>query len=814
MITYFLKSAACLALLLFFYHLVLEKEKMHTFNRYYLLFGVLVSFLIPFATITITAVPETAVILENEIVAPIIIEDFTPIAIEETPINYTKYLIGMYLLVSAILLFRFGRNLYKIIKKIKINQQVKQANATFVLVDDEILPHTFWNAIFINKTAYFNDEIEKELFTHELTHVTQKHTIDVLLIEVLQIVFWINPLFIFLKKAIQLNHEFLADSTVINTHKNTFQYQHLLVNKAAWNNEYYLASNLNYSLTKKRLKMMTTQSSKSIIWIKKLAVMPLLAVFVFLFAERVEAQEKQEIIEIIEEPISEQKSLTKSEIYKKYVYRNLTIQTKDKNGKYVSKKYSELSDKEKARLIPPPPLKLKKKLPTKAQFEALKDKSKYAVWIDGKVVENTTLNDYKYTDFAKYSNSHVYKNARSKRFPQENQAHLETTKYFEAQNKKRVEKFQKYLDEEFKVGEIIEEQPKKEYIDSPIIKNNPSSKQSVGKEIPFLTTSIKVNKQTNDDKIIDIREKLKNVNSLKIAFKKDSIKFNMGWFITIDNQRYYYTFDKNKRVAKYYLNGKFVDLDIVKEYKKKYKNLEKLKNTGKHYVFKTKIEKKLIDREFSDLGGMYFRMSKADKNKIPFPVNPIKPYVRLRKGDKIWYKKLSELTEKEKLLLPPPPPKPNASKEEILKAKKAYKAWKKRTGNDLPPPPPPKKAPSSFIKNVNKKTSLIFNSLDEVKKQRETESKLNDDEKRQFLLRKTIIQATTLKTDNFNYKVDGKKSDINNVYSYLHKNPLCIINTKEDKNGILTVSLDKFKNKKMSSDNLQNVYSKVFKKTK
>lgn len=304
MILYLLKSASCLALLLFFYHLVLEKEKMHIFNRYYLLFGVLLSLVIPFAAITISSVTDTTVVLEKEAFTPIITEDFTPILIEENPIDYTKYVIGLYLLVSSILVFRFGKNLYKIIKKINVNEKIKQENATLVLVDDNILPHTFWKAIFINKKDFKNGKIEKELFTHELTHVTQKHTIDVLLIEALQIVFWINPLFIFLKKAIQLNHEFLADSTVINTHKNTFQYQYLLLNKAAWNNEYYLASNLNYSLTKKRLKMMTTQSSKTIIWLKKLAVIPLLAGFVFLFAERVEAQEKKEVIEVTKTPIN------------------------------------------------------------------------------------------------------------------------------------------------------------------------------------------------------------------------------------------------------------------------------------------------------------------------------------------------------------------------------------------------------------------------------------------------------------------------------------------------------------------------------
>tara|TARA_B110001454_G_scaffold218922_1_gene248588 strand:+ start:790 stop:2658 length:1869 start_codon:yes stop_codon:yes gene_type:complete len=289
MVLYLLKSAGCLALLLAFYHFILEKEKMHNFNRYYLLGSVIFSFLVPLSTITIPTTPEIIKVAQN-FNQTISVENITPVIIEEN-FNYTFLFIGVYLLISSVFLIRFGKNLFKIIQKIRLNDTIKHKNALLVLVDDEILPHTFGKHIFINKKKYEQGEIEKELFTHELTHVTQKHTLDVLLIELLLVIFWINPLFIFLKKAIQLNHEFLADETVINQHKNTFYYQHLLLDKAAWNNEYYLASNLNYSLTKKRLKMMTKQSSQTKIWIKKLAVIPLLTVFVFLFAERVEAQE-------------------------------------------------------------------------------------------------------------------------------------------------------------------------------------------------------------------------------------------------------------------------------------------------------------------------------------------------------------------------------------------------------------------------------------------------------------------------------------------------------------------------------------------
>ena len=341
MISYFVKSASCLALLLFFYHFILEKEKMHSFNRFYLLIGVIISILIPFTTITINTIPETiaaVTILNKPQFSP---ETMATIEVEEV-IDYTKYFVGFYLLISSLLLIRFGRNLFKIIQKIRLNEKINHVNATLVLVDDKILPHTFWKAIFINKNEYENGNIEEELFTHELTHVTQKHTIDVLLIELLQIIFWINPLFIFLKKAIQLNHEFLADDTVINQHKNTFQYQYLLLNKAAWNNEYYLASNLNYSLTKKRLKMMTTESSHSIVLLKKLAVIPVLTGFIFLFANRVEAQTNTNI-SIITNELKEYNTLSK-------IFNEAPIETriiKLKDLQKLELLYSKLTDKEK-----------------------------------------------------------------------------------------------------------------------------------------------------------------------------------------------------------------------------------------------------------------------------------------------------------------------------------------------------------------------------------------------------------------------------------------------------------------------------------
>jgi beta-lactamase regulating signal transducer with metallopeptidase domain len=630
MILYLLKSGLCLALLLAFYHLVLEREKMHRFNRFYLLGSVLFSFLAPAFIIYVEAIP---IFLET-VPTPTVESNFNmqegsssaTNTIDES-INYITYFFWLYGVVSSVLLIRFFKSLFHIILKIRKNKKTIYSNATIVLVNDEILPHTFWNYIFINKIAFEAKEIEEELFTHELTHVTQKHTVDVLLIEILQILFWINPLFFLLKKAVQLNHEFLADDSVIASHNNISEYQYLLLNKAAWKNDYYLASNLNYSLTKKRLLMMKTSNSKTNILIKKLTIIPLLTGLVFLFANRVEAQTTKKNSQLTEESVNEK------EIYRDFTNRYTVIQYVDTDGNKISKTYEELSDKEKERFsLPALPLVRTKKVPSTKLIEDLKNKEKYAVWIDEKVIDNTTLNNYKNIDFANYSGSFVHKNARSKRFPQEHQFHLYTNKHFEDSNAKKKKDFEDF---------------KKEY---------------------------KTYKLTGKD------SKKGTANKGVRIFKSNSDpKFNKDWYITINGQKYYYTFDKKERVARYYKNGKLANLDIVKEYKKKNQLLEKLKAKGVHYIKKSKTERKVIDREYSDLGGMYFRMKRSDKKQVTRPKNPIRPYIRLVKKDgTVYYKLRTELTDKDHENLMPPPPPPNASKAEQADISARLKEWSKR----------------------------------------------------------------------------------------------------------------------------------------
>src|SRR5690554_4663714 len=248
MIAFLIKSTLSMLVFLLFYKLVLEREKMHQINRFLLIFALVFSVVIPFVTFEL--------ISENPIVTPsipsyVIPEIYIGNQMQTTaPIfTFENILWSIYTFGFLVFLFRFVRNLILLLRRIHEGEKIKKDGFTLVLIQDEMLPHSFWNYVFVNKNEYENNLIDDELFVHEKAHITQKHSLDILFIEALQILFWFNPLIYLYKKAMKLNHEFLADQKVNETFKEVVQYQKLLLQKAV-GNLVPIASNLNYSITK------------------------------------------------------------------------------------------------------------------------------------------------------------------------------------------------------------------------------------------------------------------------------------------------------------------------------------------------------------------------------------------------------------------------------------------------------------------------------------------------------------------------------------------------------------------------------------
>lgn len=291
MILYLLKFSGCLGLLLLVYKLLLEQENMHLFKRFYLLGSLLVATVLPLITITYYVDPITTQT-----------GNATVVALNETGaaknafglgVNTLWWILGsIYLLGMLLFALRFSINIGRIFKTIKANPKIKMPHYIQVLLKNSVVPHSFLKYVFVSQNELAQREISEAVMQHELAHVRQKHSYDILLVELFHIVFWWNPLFIWLKKAIKLNHEFLADQSITRSSVSAAQYCDLLFAYASGTDHSALASPINYSLTQKRIVMLTKSFSKKRAVIKALIALPVLAICLLLFNNELVAQER------------------------------------------------------------------------------------------------------------------------------------------------------------------------------------------------------------------------------------------------------------------------------------------------------------------------------------------------------------------------------------------------------------------------------------------------------------------------------------------------------------------------------------------
>lgn len=290
MTTYLLKSGILLLVFYTIYRLWLENEKMLHFNRIYLLASLVFSLLIPLQLISFEP-PATSKIISVQLDELAIQKSSQKVTTLAENLNLTNIILTIYTTVALVLIIRFFINLFSLYNKSLRNEVRFIKGEKIILINEPVLPHSFWNAIFINKEEFENDKIPSELITHEKAHLNQKHTLDILFIELLQIIFWYNPLVFLYKKAIKLNHEFLADDVVNNQFKSISNYQNLLLEIASNKTNVVLASNINYLITKKRFLMMTKKESPTRILFKVCSIGIISSLLLFVFSCKDNSQE-------------------------------------------------------------------------------------------------------------------------------------------------------------------------------------------------------------------------------------------------------------------------------------------------------------------------------------------------------------------------------------------------------------------------------------------------------------------------------------------------------------------------------------------
>ncbi|MET2986068.1 M56 family metallopeptidase [Aureibaculum conchae] len=284
---YFLKANGLVILLWLFYSLVLKNETFFKAIRGYFLLGLVIIIAIPLIEIPVYV--EKAVSNFNGYVVEGMQTTNTYVA---QKFDWFNLLMILYFAGIVFFSFKFILQLFSLGKLLTSHKITRQGRYKLVETDKEISPFSFLNFIVYNKSNFTVEEISHVL-NHEKTHVNQWHSIDTLLTNIFQIVFWFNPFAWLYKKAVQQNLEFLTDNHVFNISKSQQSYQKLLVKTSTPNYQMALANNFYNSFLKKRILMLHSEKSNRKSQLKFALVLPLLIAFIFAFNTKTIAQEKE-----------------------------------------------------------------------------------------------------------------------------------------------------------------------------------------------------------------------------------------------------------------------------------------------------------------------------------------------------------------------------------------------------------------------------------------------------------------------------------------------------------------------------------------
>ncbi len=283
MLVYILQVVLFQLLFLLVYEFLLKKETFFTYNRWYLLFSAVISFLLPLLKIEAfsTLVPAESMAVFTNVWLPEVFIGNTPENIQYLPaveissatstINWMYIAYGVGALGSLFLLFRKYQNLSRLFSFKTISAE---KDLRIIEVPGSTIACTFYKTVFLGEQL--SEEEKQQILSHELVHVKQKHSLDLVFFEVLKIIFWFNPLVYIYQTRISTLHEFIADAAVVKTTEKRSYYEQLLNSAFNTRNISFINQFFNHSLIKKRIVMLEKSKSKTIAKIKYLVILPLM----------------------------------------------------------------------------------------------------------------------------------------------------------------------------------------------------------------------------------------------------------------------------------------------------------------------------------------------------------------------------------------------------------------------------------------------------------------------------------------------------------------------------------------------------------
>jgi TonB family protein len=280
LLSWLLEPAISLGMFYIAYLLFLKREAFFNAHRFYFLTAVFFSAALPFFSfVSPVSLVNYSFLMPGVTVSSSAAEQ--QMAAAGAVPAWSLIFITLYFTVAAFLLLRFLIRLAQISLLVIRNKTRNYKNALIVEIQSGQPPFSFLNFIFMNSGKYEAEE-ERKIIEHELAHVNQYHTLDLIVLELITIFQWFNPFAWLTRLAVIEVHEYLADEEVIGRGTSISFYQQLLLNIQTEKNFLLPVNNFNKSLTLNRIKMMTTIKPPAWKKIKILLLFPVVLALVFM----------------------------------------------------------------------------------------------------------------------------------------------------------------------------------------------------------------------------------------------------------------------------------------------------------------------------------------------------------------------------------------------------------------------------------------------------------------------------------------------------------------------------------------------------
>lgn len=298
LITYLGKMVLCSGILLGYYWLFLRNRRFHHYNRFFLLGALVLSMVLPLIRIPIFEAPAgTLNRVAYQTIRAVTLQDPpspTAVPVQAASAGFTLSA-AIWILYGAgilALLVMLGRSLWYIRRLSHQYPYEMVERLKFYRTREPGTPFSFFRSIFWNADLNLNSREGQQVFRHELFHVAQKHSADILLAEVITIMGWFNPFFYLIKKELKAIHEFLADQYAASG-SNRYQYAELLVLQVMNARNYPLTHHFFQNQLKRRIAMITQLNQSKYGYWSRVMVLPV-SVILFLSVTLYAADNKKE----------------------------------------------------------------------------------------------------------------------------------------------------------------------------------------------------------------------------------------------------------------------------------------------------------------------------------------------------------------------------------------------------------------------------------------------------------------------------------------------------------------------------------------